>query len=275
MRRSRSLLSIALSGAVAAGLGLASPAAAQPGGGAVVDVSDPVRFTYGPDLAVSPAGVALAVWPRGDESLDLMAAWRRPGGAWSTPRRVPGSRGAMEAEVAFDRDGDLVLAWTSGRRVVVVRRQAREPWGAPTIIHRTTAGVRGTRPADLDLAVNALGRAVVSWETMDDDRDATYARSRVQAAVGGPGGKWTRATTLSSPRRDAFGSKVALSRTGRAVVVWDEITGSRGQIMTASRDAGEGWVPARSLSRRLGHPADPQLAALPSGELAVAWNSGG
>jgi hypothetical protein len=275
MRRSRSLLSFALSVAVAGGLGLASPAAAQPGWGAVVDVSDPVRFTYGPDLAVSPAGVALAVWPRGDERLELMAAWQRPGGAWSTPRRVPGSKGAMEAEAAFDRDGDLVLAWTSGRRVVVVRRQARGPWEAPTTVHRTAAGARGTRPADLDLAVNAVGRAVVSWETMDDDRDATYARSRVQAAVGGPGGRWTRATTLSSPRRDAFGPKAALSRTGRAVVVWDEITGSRGQIMTASRDAGEGWAPARSLSRRLGHPADPQLAALPSGELAVAWSSGG
>jgi hypothetical protein len=110
---------------------------------------------------------------------------------------------------------------------------------------------------------------------MDDDRDATYARSRVQAAVGGPGGRWSRATTLSAARRDGFGAEIAVSRTGRVAVVWDETRGRRGRIMTASRDAGEGWVEARALSRWLAHPSDPQLADLPSGELAVAWNAGG
>jgi hypothetical protein len=181
----------------------------------------------------------------------------------------------MEAEADFDGNGELVLAWSSGRRVMVVRRPLREAWGAPTTVHRTAAGVRGTLPASLDLDVNGRGGAALSWETMDDDRDATYARSRVQAAVGGPGGRWSRATTLSSPRRDGFGAQIAVSRTGRVGVVWDETRGNRGRIMTASRAVGEGWVESRALSRWLAHPSDPQLADLPSGELAVAWNAGG
>lgn len=276
MRRTRLLLSFILGVGLAGGLGLAGPAAGQqPGWTPAADVSEPARFTYAPDVAVGPEGITVAVWPRGDERLHLWISWRRPGRAWSTPRRVPGTRGAMEAEADFDRDGELVLAWTSGRRVMVVRRPLREAWGAPTTVHRTAAGARGTRPGDLDLAVNGRGGAALSWQTIDDDLDATYARSRVQAAVGGPGGRWSRATTLSSGRRDSYGAEVAVSRTGRVAVVWDETRGSRGRIMTASRAAGEGWGESRTLSRWLAHPSDPRLADLPSGELAVAWNAGG
>ena len=277
MRRSSRLLSILLSVGVAGGLGVAGPAAAvrQPGWGPVVDVSDPVRYTYGPDLAVDTDGNAVAVWVRGEDRLRLMTASRPEGGAWSSPQTVPGARGAFEAEVAFDGDGDLTVVWSAGRRVQAVRRSAGGSWGEPTTLHRTAAGVRGTRPANLDLAVNARGRAAVSWETMDDDLDSTYARSRVQAVVGGPGAGWSRARTLSTASRDSFAAKIAVSRAGRVAVVWDETTGSsRGQIMTTFRAPGEGWAKSRPLSR-LAHPADPQLAALPSGRLAVAWTAVG
>lgn len=258
-----------------AGLGIAAPAEArQPGWGAVVNVSESAPFTYGPEVALDAEGNAVAVWPRGERRLRLMAARRTPAGAWSAPGVVPGTRGAVEAELAFDGDGDLVLAWSAGRRVKAVRRPSGGSWGSPVTVHRTSAGVRGTRPAQLDLAVNARGRAVLAWETMDDDLDATYARSRVQAAVGTPAGRWSRARTLSSARREAFDAEVAVSGRGRVTVVWDETRRGLGQIMTASRASGRAWDESRALSGRLAHPSAPQLAGLPSGELAVAWGSG-
>jgi len=243
--------------------------------GPVVNLSRTAPATYGPDVAVDADKNTLTVWVRGNgDRSRVMAAWRRSGSAWSAPRRVPGTRGAVEAEIAFDGDGDLALVWAAGRRVKAVRRPAGGSWGRPVTLHRTTAGLWGTRPASLDLAVNARGHAVVSWETMDDDLDATYARSRVQAAVSTPRGRWSRARTLSSDRRDAFGTEVVVSRTGRATVVWDEIVGSRGQVMTASRRPGKRWSPSIALSRRLPQPSDPQVAARPSGEVAVAWSPG-
>ena len=280
MRHGRSViggLTLALTTALGGGTGVAVAAEAPaPGWGPVVDLTQPARSTYAPDLALDPDGKALAVWIRGEKARSrVMAAWQRASGTWTVPRRVPGTGGAVEAEIAFEGDGDLVLAWAAGRRVKAVRRSAGGSWGEPATLHRTPAGVRGTRPASLDLAVNARGRAVLSWETLDDDLDSTYARSRVQAVVGGAKGRWSRARTLSSAGRDAFGAEVAVSRAGRVAVVWDETAGSRGQIMTASLAAGRGWDRSRPLSRRLGHPSDPQLAALPSGELAVAWNRGG
>ena len=277
----RSLLTISLSIALLAPAGGTEPAVAaapppQPAWGPVVDLTRPAPSTYGPDLAVAPDGTALAVWTRGERARSrVMAAWRGPSGSWGQPRRVPGTRGATEAQIAFDGDGDLVLAWSAGRAVKAVRRSAGGVWADPVRLHRTAAGVRGTRPASLELAVNRHGRAVVSWATLDDDLDATYARSRVQAAVGGAAGRWSRARTLSSARREAFGAEVAVSRAGRVTVVWDETAGNRGQIMTTSQAPGRPWSGSRPLSPRLGHPADPQLAALPSGELAVAWNRDG
>ena len=280
VRHSRSLiacLSLVLSG-FAAGETASAVVVAPPRSAwsPVVNLTRSARSTYGPDVAASPDGRTLAVWTHGEKARSqVMAAWRRPGGSWTSPRRVPGTRGAVEAEIAFDGDGDLVLAWTVGRLVKAVRRPADGSWGDPVSLHRTAAGVRGTRPVSLDLAVNGHGRAALSWETRDDDQDATYARSRVQAVVGGAAGRWGQARTLSLTNRDAFGAEVAVSRTGRVTVVWDEVAGSRGQIMTTSRAAGHRWERSRPLSRRLTHPADPQIAAAPPGELAVAWDFGG
>lgn len=279
MRPSRLLvvpLSLALGlGGTLAAVPASGAAERQVSWGPVENLSRTAPATYGPDVTVDADENALAVWVRGNRARSrVMAAWRRSGSAWSAPRRVPGTRGAVEAEIAFDGDGDLVLVWSAGRRVKAVRRPAGGSWGRSVTLHHTASGTRGTRPASLDLAVNARGHAVVSWETMDDDLDATYARSRVQAAVSGPRGRWSRARTLSSDRRDAFGSEVVVSRIGRVTVVWDEIAGSRGQVMTASRRAGKRWSPSRALSRRLSHPSDPQIAARPSGEVAVAWSAG-
>lgn len=257
-----------------AGVAQAAPAAAaETGWGPVVEVYEPTRNTFDPELAVDPDGDTVAVWVRGGHVPRLLVGSRRQGTtSWSTPEVVPGTGGALEAEVAFDGDGDLVVAWAAGRRVRVVRRSAGGSWDEARTVHRTPAGTLGTRPTDLDLAVNARGRAVVSWRTEDDNLDRIYVPLRVQAVVGGPGARWGRARTLSSAEGFASDAMVAMSRAGRATVVWqDNLGGDKDRVMTSSRAPGQSWGRSVPLSRRLVHATSPQLAALPSGELAVAW----
>src|SRR5512139_2572055 len=156
-----------------AGVGMAAPAAAaETGWGPVIEVYEPTRNTFDPELAVDRDGDTVAVWVRGGHVPRLFIGSRRQGTtSWSTPEAVPGTGGAMEAEVAFDGDGGLVVAWAAGRRVRLIRRSAGGSWNEARTLHRTAAGTRGTLPMDLDLAVNARGRAVLSWRTEDDNLD--------------------------------------------------------------------------------------------------------
>jgi hypothetical protein len=255
---------------------LAAGAAAAPGAwGPVVNLSRPAPDTFGPDLAVDPRGDTVAIWNGGEGARSsLMLARRRAGGAWSAPRRVPGTRGVMESEVAFAGDGDLVVVWTVGRLVRAVRQSRGGSWGKPATLHRTAAGVHGTIPAYLELATNARGRAVVAWETMDDDQDSTYANSRVQAATGSASGPWGAVRTLSAEGSYAIRAQAVVSSAGRVTVVWDEAVGRRTRVMSASRSVGKAWESSSPLSRWQRRYGSPHIAVAPSGELAVAWVSG-
>jgi hypothetical protein len=250
-------------------------------------LSAPQAGDWGPAVTVARAdadvfdleltarrGLQVAAWvrARGERSRVVVAVKVR-GGAWGSPTRVPGTRGATEVEVGLDGRGRLVAAWTSGRAVKSAALRAGG-WSRPVVLHRTRAGVRGVFPGYLDLAVNRAGRAVLAWETVDDDRDGVQARPRVQATVRRPAGGWARTRTLSTGRGAALRPEAALDDRGRATVVWSQGAGARARVMTTSRPAGDPWDEGRALSR-LARTGTPRLAALPGGRLAVAWDFSG
>lgn len=253
-----------------------SPAAAAPDWGPVVDLTGPGTATYTSDVAVSARGRVVAVWQRGaGRRAQLYTARRKPGGGWTGPARVPGTRGVTDAVADFDGSGALVVVWASGRHVLAVRRPAGRSWATPVSLATTPSGsANGTFPGYLALDVNARGRAVVAWQTIDDDADAVYARTRVQAVVAGRGDAWGPVRTLST-RHAAFRPQVGLDDRGRATVVWSEQTGGTGsRVMVSSKSAGGPWAAARSLSRRDTDTGIPSLAMAGSGRLAVAWSYG-
>jgi hypothetical protein len=279
MRRARHLatsVSAVLGLAAAALAGPLQPSSASevaaPGWGPVVDLSRAPADVFDLELAAADDGTALAAWVRGrGRETRLMTAVRSPDGTWRRPSAVPGTRNASEVEVAFDGQGRAVVVWTKGRAVKATRRSPSGSWGRHVALHRTPTGRRGTLPRDLVLAVNERGRAVVAWATADDDRDAVYARPRVQAVVGTAAGTWSRARTLSKPGAASGSPEVALDRAGRATVVWGEARRGGSRVVAASREIGGPWQGPQGLSRWWKQTGSPQLAALASGELAVAY----
>lgn len=272
--RSRSVRRCALVAGAALALG-ALPAVAAPAWGPVVDLTTPAGSTYVSDIAVGGHGQVVALWQRGTDSrAHLYTSERHGSGTWSA-RRVPGSAGVGGALAGFDGAGTLVVVWVAGRRVVTARQAADGSWSQARRLATTPSGsANGTYPGYLSLDVNRQGRAVAAWETVDDDADGVYARSRVQAVVSGPAGAWGPARTLST-RHEAVRPEVGLDRRGRVTVVWSERippTGSR--VMTASRRPGGHWSAARSLSSRRTDAGLPSLAVGEAGRLAVAWPYG-
>lgn len=148
-------------------------------------------------------------------------------------------------------------------------------WSVPVVLHRTATGsARGAIPGNLRLAVNPRGRAVVAWNTIDDDMDAVYTKSRVQAVVGTAAGRWSRVRTLSG-RQPGYAPEVAIDRVGQTMVVWTETSGHGQRVMAASRPVGERWSDALALSRWSHSLGAAQLAAQPAGQMVAAWSYAG
>lgn len=218
-------------------------------------------------VSIDDDGSALALWVQPVKGRTvLMSAFRPRTGGWRAPVRVPGSGGASNPVVAFDGDGEAVVAWSTLREVRVVRRTSGGRWPAPVSVFRNKGRGYATFD-DLDVAVNEAGRAVVTWGT---------GSGRVRAALGFPDGRWGRARTLST--RQGQEPDAVVDRWGRATVVWGEGEsgwwfGGFGQVMTASRDVGERWTHARALSRRedLDLMGRALIASQPDGDLAVVW----
>lgn len=257
-------------------LGTAALGAAERSWGPVVDLSRPAPYIYGPQVAVDPVGSSVAVWVRdsGERSSVHLAA-RAPGSAWASSARVPGTQGAREAVLAFAGDGTRTLVWVSGREVKASRMAPGGAWSVPALLHRTATGsARGAVPGDLQLAVGRRGRAVVAWNTIDDDMDAVLTKSRVQAVVGDAAGRWSRVRNLSG-RHEGFGPEVAIDATGRTMLVWTAASASRRRVMVASRPVGEGWSDALALSRWSHGVNAAQLAAQQEGHMVAAWSYAG
>ena len=250
------------------------------GWGPPVSLSRPAPYlTLVPtSAAVDAHGDILAVWVRTDGSgSPLMVAYRRAGHGWVTPRAVPGSRGAQDAEVAFDGSGEAVLVWTGGRLVRAVRRAPDGRWGRPVTVARGALG-EPRPPNSVQLAVNERGRAVALW-----------AGQRLPvAAIGFPDGRWGRAQTLfagqvaaaaarqsarSGPVSSSGDTAVVMDRLGRATVVTGRSSGFTQQPLVTTRDPGRPWSRPRAIAPLTGGTGHEQIAGTAAGELAVAWDS--
>lgn len=264
--------------------GAATGAAVAVGGSAaapVVNLSSPAPWgsLVPTGTAVASRGRVAAVWAQSEDGGSSIAiSFRRRSGSWSPARTVPGSRGAAQAEVAFDGAGETVVAWMGPRRVGAVRRAADGTWGRPRTIFRSARPVEVNPPAGVDLAVNQNGRAVASWRGR-----------RLMAAIGFPNGRWSRARAIlpddtavttgrlaarRGPTSSNGWSSVAIDRWGTATVVWRVGGGwAPRTVVEVHKRIGRPWTRPRALSEEEFAAADEQVASRGSGELAVAWAS--
>ena len=224
--------------------------------------------------AIDAKGDALVVWvhTRRDGSA-LMSAFRAAGHEWRSPVTVPGSRGAQDAEVAFDGQGDAVVLWRTSHAAAAVRRTAAGSWTKSVTLYRTSTTMESRAPNSVDLAVNASGRAVAVWDTS----------TGLKAAIGFKDGTWGKASTgPPKPKRSTTGVvppagptsssgdvQVVMDDWGRATVV-SYTGGFLGRIVTTSRDPGHSWSAPEALTK-VGFVTDEQIAVKADGALAVAW----
>lgn len=234
--------------------------------GAPVDLSAPGEDAGEPQVAIDPAGNAVAAWSRSNGANTIIQAASKPvGGAWGAPDdlSLPG-QDADEPDVALDQAGNAVAVWqrSNGANSIVqtVSKPVGGTWGAMIPLSAAGEDAFGA-----EVAVNAAGDAVAAWQRFEG------ADTIAQAVTKPAGAEWGSLTSLSVVGADAFVSGAAVDPAGNVVVLWWRSNGSHQVIQAASKPVGAAWLAPTTLSLpgQTAHAAD--VAFDQAGNAIAVW----
>ncbi len=244
-------------------------AASKPVGGAwgaPVDLSAAGEDAGEPNVAIDPAGNAVAVWSRSNGANTIIQAASKPaGGAWGTPDdlSLPGED-ADEPDVALDQAGNAVAVWQRYNGSEYIVQTASKPaggtWGA--VIHLSTAGEDAF---GAEVAVNAAGDAVAAWQRYNGSEYIA------QAVTMPAGAEWGSLIDLSVVGADAYVSGAAVDPAGNMVVLWWRSNGTHQVIQAASKPAGGAWLAPTTLSAAGQTAHAPDVAVDQAGNAIAVW----
>jgi hypothetical protein len=266
---------LALLGALAAIL-LGSPSAiAAPTWLPPTDLSVPGGEAIEPQVALDPAGDAVAVWRRHNGFNYVLESASRPaGGSFSAPARRSVAGGDTEApQVAMDAAGNTVVVWSqrTGAAKAIVEAASRPAGGTFSAPVALSAQVGNA--VNPQVAIDAAGDTVVVW------RQHTSATTAVVEAASRPAGSssFSAAIPVSAPGGNAVDPQVAIDRAGDVTAVWEGFsstaTGAEFIVESASRPAGSGaFSAAVKLSARSLANLQPQVALDPAGDAVAIWS---
>lgn len=233
---------------------------------APIDISPPTGEVLGsPNIAAADDGTTTVVWSRKDYDVPgsppsaIQAATRPPGGSFSTPIELPGSRpegGVPRLAIAPDGTATVVWGWSDGSSTYAIKAADRSPggnFGNPVNISTPGQFFGGPK-----IMVAADGTTtVISSRT--DGPNTVYAAKRP------PGGTFGPQVNISGSGTgaDAGPYELAIAPDGVATVVWYRRNASSPfdtRIETASTQ-----IPQFSLSVNKGGSGSGSVVSNPGG----------
>jgi hypothetical protein len=221
---------------------------------------------YGAQVALDPAGNALAVWERFDNSSTsfLVQASARPaGGAWEAPQNLsaPG-HDANNPQVALDAAGNAIVVWQRWNGATMVVQGAVRPFGGAWQAAQDLSSGYATDP---QVALDPAGDAVAVWQYFNG------SNTIVQAVTRPAGGAWSTPQDISAAGQSVSFPQVAVDAAGNAIAVWARSNGSNTIVQAAARPVEGAWGSPQDLSAP-GQNADlPEVAVSPAGDAVAVW----
>ena len=244
------------------------------------NLSDTSSDDEAPQVAVDPAGDAVAVWEQDDHqrnTVSIQAAARSADGHFVSLGELsaPGQSGEQDdesPEVALDRAGDAFAVWEHFDGTNFVVQSAVRPAGAAKFSAPVDASLpQPTGHEDAvgpGIAVDPAGDEIVVWALGGGSDGRHWA---VQAAVRPVG-----ATRFDAPQQlSAAGQnqdpQTAVDQAGDAIAVWQRFDGTRAFVDAASRPAGASAWSTVELADAA-DPSSPQVALDAAGDAVAVWN---
>jgi hypothetical protein len=240
-------------------------AAIRPPGGSfsapVVLTGPTTGISFFTSVAIDDAGdVIVGTLTYNGSNLIASYAWRPAGGSFSLfPLSEQFTTTALTPSVAIDSAGDAIAAWvdktSTGKFLAkAIRRSAGGSFGAPQTLS-DSAG-ESTEPA---AAMGPAGQSAVAWSHVDSE---AHRRIQVSTSISASG-LLSTAQTLSRAGSSGEYPAVAVSASGQAVAVWNEV--GTGEI--AGGPVGGSFGPVTDLS--IG--GEPEVAVDDAGDAIATW----
>ena len=224
-------------------------ASSRPAGGAFsvpVDLSDAGRDASSPQVAMDAAGDAVAVWTRFNGGNTIVQAARRFAGSptffGGTDVSASGQN-AVGPHVAMNHDGDAIVLWTQGSAVQVASSLSGSEFSWPPV--DVTAAPESGSGAGVGIADDGSAVAVWKrWQVVNGQVELT-----VRGAIREGHGAFGAPVDLSSEPVGGGQVGLAVNGAGRAIVVWEQFTGSTAASIlgVAERAPGASFAAAQDL----------------------------
>jgi hypothetical protein len=223
------------------------------------------KYTAAANSSLNASGTAAAIWAAGpaNTTLQVQARVRPSGGMWSA--KIPLTKGLQYVAgtgVAVAPNNDVLAVWTVGYLPGVAQAAfyTKGKWGAPFNI--SLPGLDAGVP---EVAFDGQSNATVVWEQSTDVSNCV-----TMAAVG------TAATGLGTPQTIANSCngwvRLAVNKSGEAMVVSGVSGPSSGPIIAVSRDQFGVWGPSTTISANQYLQREPSVGLGDDGTAVIAWS---
>jgi uncharacterized protein YbdZ (MbtH family) len=119
---------------------------------------------------------------------------------------------------------------------------------------------------DAHIATGLDGAAIAVWE------QSKGAVTNIMVSHYKPGGGWGSVQSINSDDSGAGNPRIAMDRTGNAMVVWHQFDGERFNIWANRYAAGTGWSKAQLIELNdAGNAFDPQVTIDINGDAIAVW----
>lgn len=175
-----------------------------------------------PQIAMNPAGYAVATWTRFNGSFfAIQASTLQFGGSWSAPLEIstPGS-GALASAVAVDLAGNAIALWSQVVGFDIIVQSSYLPFGSSWSSPPLDVSPTGALSFDVRVAFDAAGNAYAVWDR-DNGSDIVIQTSMLPFG----GTSWfSPPCQLSVSGENTIFPQIAVDPTGYAVVDWTNLT---------------------------------------------------
>lgn len=222
-----------------------------------------------PHVAVNPAGTAVAVWRRQDDSghWRIQAARHPVGGAWSVTSTLSAAgESAMNPDVAINGAGSASVVWerSDGTNTRIQERHSTAAGSWSTTVDLSVA----TEPAiNAQVVIDGHGNTTVVWAGVDNFRRRIETRRRPA------GGTWSQPSWVSDAGATNANPDLAVNSAGTLVAAWSRYDSLAGlwRTQAARRPATGSWSAPVFLSGANEGALFPVAGIDTHGTASAAW----
>ena len=229
-------------------------------------LTPPATNQLKPQIAMNPAGNAIAVWERKDDvtGKDTIQAARYTATSGWLPTTIDlsdNTQDASDPQIAIDEAGNAIAVWDRNSVIQARRYDVNtDSWSATTNLSTVLANVA-------QIAMDPSGNGIAVWIGLVGINNIIQTKR-----YGFFSDSWSAATNLSTTGQNADEAQIAMDTTSNGIAIWKRNNGANFIIQTKRYDSETGlWSATTNLSAAGQNGISPQITMNPTGNGIAVW----